>query len=139
MTYATQADLEARFGPEELLKLADRDGDGAADATVVGAALTDAAAEIDGHLATAYDLPLAAGPWPSLRAAACDLARLRLYDEAAPEEIWRRALRTRDMLAKLAAGERQLVSAAGAVAARRSEARIAGSDPTFSREATQGF
>ena len=52
MTYATRADMEARFGAEEALDLA---GMGAGR---IEAALADAAAEIDAALAAAYRLPL---------------------------------------------------------------------------------
>ena len=62
MPYATQADLETRFGSAELAQLTDRISGSVIDAAVVGRALADAEAEIDGYLAARYQLPLASAP-----------------------------------------------------------------------------
>ena len=116
MTYATHADLAARFGADEI------DADlGAADGSQRAAsALADADAEIDAMLAATYDLPLPSGAYPLLRAAACDIARLRLYDDAAPEEaVVVRARRARDRVRAVAEGRGALVSMGGAIVARR--------------------
>ncbi|MDA8254180.1 MAG: DUF1320 family protein [Betaproteobacteria bacterium] len=86
MTYATQADLESRYGAEEVLQLADRDGDGVIDAGVIDQALRDADAEIDGYLGSRYQLPLATAP-QIINVYACDIARYRLYASAATEEV----------------------------------------------------
>ena len=86
MSYATQADLEARYGAEEVLQLADRNGDGVIDAGVVEQALADAGAEIDGYLGSRYQLPLAGAP-QIVNVYACDIARYRLYANAATEEV----------------------------------------------------
>ena len=65
MTYATRADMEARFGAEEALDLAGM------QAGRIEAALADAAAEIDAALAAAYRLPLSGASttsaWRTLR------------------------------------------------------------------------
>lgn len=88
--YAATADLVARFGESELIQLSDRLGDGVMDAAVINQALADAGAVIDGHLAGLYTLPLA--PVPAILVGyACDLARERLYKDAAPETVGRRA------------------------------------------------
>jgi phage gp36-like protein len=76
--YATRADLEKHLAPEELIQLTDDDRDGAADAGVIEQALADAQAEIDGYVATRYQLPLAETP-ALLRRVAVDLALARLY------------------------------------------------------------
>lgn len=86
MSYATQADLEARYGAEEVLQLADRNGDGLADTGVIEQALADAGAEIDGYLGSRYQLPLANAP-QVINVYACDIARYRLYASAATEEV----------------------------------------------------
>lgn len=86
MTYATQSDLESRYGAEEVLQLADRDGDGVADFGVIAQALADADAEIDGYIGSSYQLPLAEVP-PIINVYACDIARYRLYASAATEEV----------------------------------------------------
>lgn len=60
--YATQQDLEDRYGSAEVLLVSDRDGDGSIDAGVVSEALQDATDEIDSYLSARYDLPLATTP-----------------------------------------------------------------------------
>jgi len=77
MPYATQADIEALYGADALTGVADRDGDGVADAGAVAAALVRASDEIDLHVGAAYALPLAATP-PQLVQLACDIALYRL-------------------------------------------------------------
>ncbi|SDH91923.1 DUF1320 domain-containing protein, partial [Roseospirillum parvum] len=68
-TYATQADLEQRFGAQEIADLAYRE-----EGDALGPALADATALIDGYLRGRYALPLS--PVPALvTALACDLAR----------------------------------------------------------------
>jgi len=79
--YATAQELEKRLGGEEaLVILADRDGDGVADAELVERALTDATAEIDSYLAGRYNLPLATVPAVLVRLA-CDMAVYRITSE----------------------------------------------------------
>lgn len=89
MSYATRADLEARFGAAEVLQLTDRNGDGVADAGVIEQVLADAEAEIDGYLGSRYQLPLASVP-QIVKVYACDIARYRLFAAAASEEVRRR-------------------------------------------------
>jgi len=60
--YATQADIEARFGTNQVLLVADRDEDGNADAAVIAAALSAATGTIDSYVGQHYDLPLATVP-----------------------------------------------------------------------------
>lgn len=103
MAYATRADLERRFGAAEVLQLADRDGDGLADAGVIDGALAEAAAEIDAYLAGRYDLPLPVVP-PVLERIACDIARYRLMADNPLEEARRRYEDARRLLENLAAG-----------------------------------
>lgn len=86
MTYATQQDMTDRFGEEELIELTDRANLGVIDATVLGRALADADAEINGYLASRYTLPLASVP-PVLVAKASDMARYYLYDMRVTEAV----------------------------------------------------
>ncbi|ADU63405.1 MAG: DUF1320 domain-containing protein [Pseudodesulfovibrio sp.] len=79
MSYATETDIIARYGQDQLLVLADRDGDGLADAEVIAGGLADADAEIDAYLAKRYDLPLAEVP-PVLTRLAVDIAVYRMCD-----------------------------------------------------------
>lgn len=61
MAYATQADIEAIYSPDALY-VADRDGDGVADAAAVTRALDAASAEIDSYLGVRHTLPLSETP-----------------------------------------------------------------------------
>lgn len=64
MSYCTLSDLTARYGARMLVALSDR-GDmptGTPDLGVIGRALSDTDAVIDGYLAARYVLPLAAVP-----------------------------------------------------------------------------
>lgn len=110
--YATAADLAARYGAD-IDQLADRDGDGLADADVVAAVLADVGAEMDGYLAVRYQLPLAAPVPLLLNRLACVLARERLAYQAGVElgqdaAIRREAEAARRMLSDLAAGRASL-------------------------------
>lgn len=89
MTYATRQDLEKRFDAAQLVPIADRDGDGVADADVLDLAIADAAAEIDSWIAAVYALPLVTVP-PRLTTVACDIAFYRLHPADAPEDVRRR-------------------------------------------------
>jgi phage gp36-like protein len=77
MAYASQSDLETRFGSQELIKLTSRGGS-TVDAAVLDRAIEDAGAEIDAYLAVRYQLPLSNVP-PVLGLICCDMARYFLY------------------------------------------------------------
>lgn len=133
MTYATRADMEARFGAEEALDLAGM------QAGRIESALSDATAEIDAALASAYRLPLAGGPWPRLVGVACDLARRALYDDVSSAEVSARAERAQAALARLAAGEEALLDHSGRPAPRRDSATRSGSAPSLTPDSLAGL
>ena len=76
--YCTQSDLVVRFGPAELLAIADRDLDGVVDAAVVTAVIEAASSIIDSYIGTRYALPLATVP-TTLKSICEDIARHALY------------------------------------------------------------
>ena len=133
MSYATRADLEARYGLAEITDLA-RDEEGR-----VETALADAAAEIDAALAARYVLPLealagdpeadAVPGWPVLLGIACDLARARLYDDKESEAVTNRRRSAQARLRGLAEGMGTLVDAAGNRARKRETARAGRAGP----------
>lgn len=84
MAYASSADMTARFGLQEVIALTDRGNTGDMDETVLGPALTEATAEVEGHLAGRYALPLAEVP-PLVTGLVCDIARYRLCGASALE------------------------------------------------------
>lgn len=78
MAYVDKAALEARFGKEELLQLADRNEDDAVDADVLAAAIDQAGSEIDGYLRTGgYTAPLVDVP-ELIKGLAANLTRYHL-------------------------------------------------------------
>ncbi|MGD9599929.1 MAG: gp436 family protein [Steroidobacteraceae bacterium] len=81
--YIDETGLRERFGAVEIDDLAE------SDANAVARACTDATQMIDGYLAAGYTLPLSSVP-PMVTAWAADIARYRLWDEQAPEEVRRR-------------------------------------------------
>lgn len=109
MGYATEQDLVTRYGQDQLLVLADRDNDGVADADVVAEALANAAAEIDGYLASRYELPLSPVP-PLLVRLACDVAVWHLCDSdpLATELREKKYKAAVDILRQLASGDMSL-------------------------------
>ena len=134
MTYATRADLDARFGPGEMDKFLDG-GEGRIDA-----ALADANAEIEASLGVAYALPLPEGDFPVLRSIACDLARLQLYDDAPTDAVTDRARRARALLKDMAAGGTALLQADGRPVPRQSPApQASGPTPIMTEDALAGL
>ena len=119
MSYATQADLEARFGAKELLDLIPRD-DGAGGIEVDPDRLADGLAYADGliesYLAARYTLPIAPVPDLLMRLA-CDLARYRLHAEDPTEVVKTNHKLAMDWLRALGTGVATLPGVDGAPAA----------------------
>ncbi len=86
MPYATLQDLNTRFGAQEIINLADKDGDGIPDAGVVDAAIADADETIDSYIGNRVQLPLATTP-PLINRLCCNIARYELYADAAPDIV----------------------------------------------------
>ena len=88
MTYATQTQLEDRFGTAMLVNLTDRAAvaTGDIDATVIARALADTDAMIDGYLAPRYILPLATVP-PLVADLAMQIAIYNLHVTEADPKI----------------------------------------------------
>lgn len=133
MAYCTIADLIARYGTEEILAIADRDEDGAADEVVVAAACGDAAAEIDARLAGRYRVPLDR-PAAVIRMLACDLARFRLLAGRPHEQAIERHKAAVDLLDAMASGAVSLPGVAGVTGVQ-----FASDPPLFGTEAAEDF
>lgn len=115
MPYIDRAGLEQRFGIDEIAQLLDDDRSGtelSTESESLTAAVADADAMIDGYLATRYALPLEAVP-VMVAGWAADIARYRLWDEQAPEEVRRRYEDAIARLRDLAAGRIDLPPSAG--------------------------
>ncbi|SNT07647.1 gp436 family protein [Pseudomonas segetis] len=90
MPYVTVDALVERFGRNEILDIAEVEATGEIDEPKVARACEDAAGEIDGSLAAGgYRLPLVKVP-PVIAAYGCDIARYRLYDDRATEQVTKR-------------------------------------------------
>ena len=103
MAYATPADMVARFGEVEIIRLSAPDGDlaGEGNRAKVALALADATVQIDSYIARRYVTPLSPVP-PVVVAHCCALARYALAqgEGRAPTEQMRDA--HKDSLAWLA-------------------------------------
>lgn len=103
MIYASQADMVERYGEQELIQLTDRNNTGAIDATVLDRALADASAEIDGYLASRYQLPLTTIPTVLVRVCS-DIARYHLHDDNIPDPVDTRYKSAVDLLRQVSLG-----------------------------------
>jgi len=138
MSYATLDDLERRIAPQTLVELADDDGDGAADAEVIAAALADADAAIDSYLAARYATPLTSPPAILTRLAA-DIAVHALFARKrsvlSPEQDWRHetAIKT------LQAIQEGRVLLVGVAPRDLPDSTRRGEEKTFAAEAVEGL
>lgn len=109
MPYTSKQEMIDRFGADELIQLTDRasPSTGAISDTVLNQALADADSEADGYLGARYTLPLATVP-VALKRIAADIARYRLYDNAATEEVRKRYEDAIKFLRAVSSGEATL-------------------------------
>ena len=84
--YCTLNDLIERFGETELIQLTDEQNTGALNTASVNQAIADASNEIDSYLIGRYQLPLVTVP-EFVKGYACDMARYRLWDDGALEQV----------------------------------------------------
>lgn len=117
MPYATVNDLKTAFGEREIAQLTQRRADyvETADATAGDAFLEQASSEIDSRLAVRYAVPVAPPP-KVLVALCCDIARYRLFDDAAPETVRTRYEDAIRWLNDVAAGRAVLLADDGTIA-----------------------
>lgn len=131
MAYATVAQLVERYGQAEMLQLTDRAGLHVVDEPTAQRALDDAAAEIDAHVGVRYAVPL--DPVPAVLARlACDIARYRLWDDAASAEVRTRYEDAVRLLQRIADGSVALpVSPAAASAGESAGIAVSAAERTF--------
>lgn len=91
MPYASYSSLVKQHGEDEVVRSADRDGDGVADVDVVDQALVDADGIINSRIGVKYKLPLQIVP-PVLIAYAGDIA---LYKMSGATSTYTEEKRTR--------------------------------------------
>ena len=139
--YASQTDIANRLDPKHLIELADDDGDGVADTTVVEAAIADADGLIDTYLKTRYEVPLS--PAPSLvRKLSADLAIAALFArrrESASPQHEARAKGAMELLSSLARGDILLAEAPQAALKGAPESTTRGTGKRFSQDTLEEF
>ncbi|OUR62055.1 hypothetical protein A9Q74_06295 [Colwellia sp. 39_35_sub15_T18] len=139
MPYCTKQDLIDRFGEDELIDLTDRDNMSVIDETVLDQAIADGSAEMDGYLGGRYQLPLVTVP-PVLKALCCNIARYKLYDEQASEQVTKRYDSAIKFLFSVSKGEISLgVDGSGAKATSTDLADIQSAGSIFARNVSKGF
>lgn len=142
MTYATLPDMIAEYGEQKIVQLTDRSRPrlNAVDEAVLGRALADADAEINGYLEVRYPLPLTAVS-PDLVRNACYIAYFRLFKDTVPPEVRTAYEDAVSWLNKVSAGRVRLVGlsveSAQPVAAGR--VIVSGEARAFSRKSLEGY
>ncbi len=136
--YAIVSDVEERLDAKHLVELADDDGDGVVDVSVVEAAIGDGDALIDTYLSGRYVLPF--DPVPSLlKRLSCDLAIGALFGrrrEAQSPLHEARAESAVRLLESLARGE---VALAGTMVRPASASSTLGSERLFDRDSLSAY
>jgi len=139
MTYCVAQDLIDRFGDDELISLTDRNGFGVIDNNVLSQAISDASAEMDGYLGGRYQLPLATLP-QMLLPLCCNIARYKLYDQQASEQVTKRYNAATKFLFSVSKGEISLgVDALGVKAQSTDLATMQSGGSVFARNKSTGF
>lgn len=105
IVYATLADMQARFRPEQLIQLSDWDGTGALDQARVEQAIATAGTIIDGYVSAKYGDRSALAVPPLLTKIACDIAFFELHRATPPESVEKKNKAAVDMLRDIAAGK----------------------------------
>lgn len=135
MAYAQETDLRNRLGGDLIGLIADEDGDGTGDASILAAALEDASAEIDAALAARYVTPLTPVPANILRLTV-DIAVYFLFIRrrgAIGDEHLNRWKEGREYLDALARGRAELRGAAERLGALKSDSTTREQSRRFDR------
>lgn len=133
--YATQDDLETRYGSEELRQLTDRTAGTTIDGGVVERAIADAVAQIDSYVGARYLVPLSPVP-DVINRICCDIARYYLYEDRVTEQVRKRYEDCIELLKAIANGKAQLSLAEGSAPPQAAAAGVLVSSPgrTFSAD-----
>lgn len=106
MAYASAADLIDRFGEPELVQLTDTTQSGVVDAGRLALELDSASGQMDMYLGARNPLPLTSitqGQASELTRLCCDIARYRLWNDRASDEVrirYQDAIGVLEMIAK---------------------------------------
>jgi phage gp36-like protein len=137
--YCTKQDLIDRFGEVELINVTDRNDSSVIDEAVLGQAIADACAEMNGYIGSRYALPLVTMP-ETLKPLSCDIARYKLYDEQVTEQITKRYEAAITFLFSVSKGQISLgVDSLGTKAISTDFADIQSAGSVFARGKSTGF
>ncbi|ATG74439.1 hypothetical protein AN401_11720 [Zobellella denitrificans] len=139
MSYADLAEMQARYGADELATLTSRDFSGQLNEAVLAEALSDAQATIDGYLASRYRLPLAAVPVVLTRIC-CVLARYYLEQGRATDQARQDYEDAVRWLEQVARGVVSLgLTEQGTQPAGDNGAQLVSAGSVFGRQRSKGF
>lgn len=113
MAYATRAQIEARYGLSELVQATDKAGTGVEDDTAITDALDDASSEVDSYIGARYSVPVTTSP--RLVQVTCAIARYRLHEDHATDQIRKDYDDAVKWLRDVAAGRAVLPTTSGVV------------------------
>lgn len=138
MAYATQQDLDDRFGAEEILQLSDRDADGVADSSVITNALTDADELINSYLAVRMELPLSTVPAVLVRTAS-DIAYCLLFRNDPPDGVKAAHEKAVKFLQDVSKGTARLDAGGAEPEPSGDTVQTSGPSKVFTRDTMDGF
>jgi phage gp36-like protein len=140
-SYATIADMQARFPEAELIQLTDDERSGALNQGRVTRALEQADNEVDGYVSRYYKRLDAALPVPGLLTdLACDIGRYYLFRNGSPtEQVQKRYDQAIAKLRDIAKGIIKLDQGEETLPEREGLILIDGGEPVASRAQLQGF
>ncbi|MBF0168792.1 MAG: DUF1320 domain-containing protein [Alphaproteobacteria bacterium] len=137
--YATQTDLEARYGTDRVLQRLDRDGDGVADAGVLDKAIASASATVDSYIGSRYATPLQAPLDPAITEAVATMAWYLLWGSDATDPMQKDYSRVLKFLRDVSDGRAKIAHAELSGSSASASPQIVAPTPIFSRETLKDF
>lgn len=141
MTYASQTDMAARYGMQNLVELTDRadPSTGELNTVVLASALADADALIDAYAGRRYAVPLSPVPAVVIDHA-CAIAYYKLHRDRYPDEVRKAYDDALSFLGEVTRGNVILpVPGVQQASSAPADARVSHPDRTFSRDNLKGF
>lgn len=138
--YASQADMEARFGTQKLVELTNPDNLDAItiNSGVIDAALDHATALADSYALKRYNVPLSPVP-PAIADAVMVLAYHRLHGAMVPEDVKDMRKDAMAFLRDVSTGAARLDVAGAEPSSSTDGIQVDGPDRLFSRDSMKGL
>lgn len=138
-TFATVADMQARFEERDLIQLTDTDGAGVIDAAKIEQQLGSADAMIIGYIAARYRDTASFAGHQVLRDVACDYAFSLLWRSDLPEWVAQRRSAAIGTLTAISKGTIKLDQGEEQAVARPDAIIVSGPERNFSRDRLAGY